>query len=123
MFDPNVNGFAPGFAFAIAGLTVLFSNIPPLRDFTILDAVRTTVAAICFAGIIFLYNKVVRAWMYGVFLLLLLLLFVPWRPKSRRRKAVDRAIDALDMLSEVDVISSSEHIEAARELERRAQGK
>ena len=117
--DLTTRGFASGFAFALFGLAVLFSNIPPLRDFHWLDALRTAAAAVCTAGIVTLRGRAVAIWLAGLYLALLLLLFLPWRLRTPRRRAADHAQETLDELTTVNLISDEERRAAEEALKER----
>lgn len=121
--DRSTRLFAPGFAFILAGLTVLFSHIPTLREFTWLDALRSAAAGACFAAVVFLYEKTVAVWIVLLSAALLLLLFLPWRTRSRQRLAADHALEDLDELRGADLISGTEREKTAEALERRVADK
>lgn len=119
--DRSTRGFAAGLVFALVGLAILFSALPPMRAFNWLDAIRTAAVAFYTAGVLFLYKQPVKLPWILAFAATLCLLFLPWRLRSPRRRAGDHARETLDELEAVEMISADEHVEAAKIIEQRVE--
>lgn len=110
--------FAAGLLFLIFGLAVLFTNLPPLRDFSLFDFIRTISAAVL-GGVILFWGTAPKTAVIVLSGCLVAVLFLPWRYPSKQQRAVAFASEAIDDLQLDDLITEKEAEGLSEELARR----